>query len=113
MDIFRRHLHAVLEAITDGDPEEEADVLRQVFLAAGPELLEKLRNLLWKHVPEVTTSGSDESTQHGFKLAQLVQLPLPDDFAGQLCQVLAAPVTLDLGGLDADMADRGRDSNWI
>jgi DNA-directed RNA polymerase specialized sigma24 family protein len=108
MDMFRRHLRAVLETAADGDPEEEAGVLRQAFLSAGPELLEKLRNLLWNKVPEVTMLNPDEATEPGFRLARLVQLPLPDDFAGQLRQVLAAPVTLDLGALDAVMAARAR-----
>jgi RNA polymerase sigma-70 factor (ECF subfamily) len=104
--MFRRNFAAVLAEYAGDDAEDEARDFRQIFAAAGPEFIERLRSQLWNDVPEVSLSGSDHSRLDPAALTWLLQLPCPPgDCAVLLRHVLAAPLPFDVGPADAARTD--------
>jgi RNA polymerase sigma-70 factor (ECF subfamily) len=106
--MFRRNFRAVLAEYAGGDVEAEALEFRQIFAAAGAELVEQLRIQLWNDVPEITMSSLDNVRINPGALARLLDLPhAPADPADLLRQVLAAPLALDLTVAEAAPAEGG------
>lgn len=107
--MFRRHFRAVLGEESGDDVAEEAREFRRIFSAASAELIEQLRIHLWNDVPEVTVSTSSRTRIDPAALARMLELPLSSaDPAELLRHLLTAPVPLDLGALDAELAGRAR-----
>ncbi len=106
---FRRLWRDLLGEVAGGAAEDENEALQEALAAAGPELLEELREQLWGQIPEVTLSAPAARLSPGAlgDLMDLRAIP-PRDLGAVLGQVLAAPVLFDAGDLTPALVSRLR-----